>query len=307
MKENEFDIFVRNLMHGAEESVSPDIWTRVEAGLDAQARPKRVVPAWVWLGLSGVAVAAAAVAALVAAGCNRIPGTANHAAELSYPIDDEFDKPNLSIDISIDYPVKGLPDSVMAKMTENILVFAFDLEDEPLSVPETVDAEVSRLEDEYRGDNLEFWKAEKEELSKEETDEFYCWEYRVYGYFGERWRNWISYYNESYTYSGGVHGMHGLCPIVFDARTGEPVTEREIFDEGYETVLTEALRKHLLDIFPEESDEYESLFVKDITPNGCFDLSRKGITYYYQPYEIGAYYLGVIQVTVPWKELKGFI
>ena len=43
MKENEFDIYVRDLMAGAEESVSPEVWKGVEAGLDKAAR-KRVVP-----------------------------------------------------------------------------------------------------------------------------------------------------------------------------------------------------------------------------------------------------------------------
>ena len=61
MKENEFDIYVRNLVAGAEESVSPDVWKGVEAGLDRAAR-KRVVPVWLWRGAAVAAVAAAAAA-----------------------------------------------------------------------------------------------------------------------------------------------------------------------------------------------------------------------------------------------------
>ena len=61
MKENEFDIYVRNLMAGAEESVSPEVWKGVEAGLDRAAR-KRVVPVWLWRGVAAAAVAAAAAA-----------------------------------------------------------------------------------------------------------------------------------------------------------------------------------------------------------------------------------------------------
>ena len=64
MKENEFDIYVRNLMDGAEESVSPDVWKGVEAGLDRAAR-KRVVPVWVWRSLAGAGIAAAVAAAVV--------------------------------------------------------------------------------------------------------------------------------------------------------------------------------------------------------------------------------------------------
>ena len=65
MKENEFDISVRNLLDGAEESVSPELWKGIEARLDQAAAPKRVVPAWLWRSVAGVAAAAAAVAAVV--------------------------------------------------------------------------------------------------------------------------------------------------------------------------------------------------------------------------------------------------
>lgn len=68
MKENEFDIYVRNLMAGAEESVSPEVWKGLEARLDQAAAPKRVVPAWVWRSVASVAAAAAVVAAVVLTG-----------------------------------------------------------------------------------------------------------------------------------------------------------------------------------------------------------------------------------------------
>ena len=67
MKENEFDIYVRDLMAGAEESVSPEVWKGVEAGLDKAAR-RRLVPAWVWRSVAGVAAAAAVVAAVILTG-----------------------------------------------------------------------------------------------------------------------------------------------------------------------------------------------------------------------------------------------
>ena len=67
MKENEFDIYVRDLMAGAEESVSPEVWKGVEAGLDKAAR-KRVAPVWVWRSVAGIAAAAAVVAAVILTG-----------------------------------------------------------------------------------------------------------------------------------------------------------------------------------------------------------------------------------------------
>ena len=64
MKENEFDIYVRDLMAGAEETVSPDVWKGVSAGLD-KAERKRVVPMWVWRSVAAVAAAAAVVTGVV--------------------------------------------------------------------------------------------------------------------------------------------------------------------------------------------------------------------------------------------------
>lgn len=59
MKENEFDIQVRNLLQNAEEPVSPKVWEGVAAGLD---RKRRIVPLWIWRAAAGVAAAAAVVA-----------------------------------------------------------------------------------------------------------------------------------------------------------------------------------------------------------------------------------------------------
>ena len=64
MKENDFDIYVRNLMAGAEEPVPTKVWKGVEDGL-AKAAPKRTVPLWLWRGIAGVAVAAAAVTGII--------------------------------------------------------------------------------------------------------------------------------------------------------------------------------------------------------------------------------------------------
>ena len=36
-------------------------------------------------------------------------------------------------------------------------------------------------------------------------------------------------------------------------------------------------------------------------------MTRKGVTWYYQPYEIGPYYLGVISVSLSWEDLKEYI
>ena len=66
MIESEFDKYVRNLLHDAEEEVSPRVWEGVAAGL---AKKRRVVPVWGWAAAS---VAAALGARLIT--CFEQPG-----------------------------------------------------------------------------------------------------------------------------------------------------------------------------------------------------------------------------------------
>ena len=44
-----------------------------------------------------------------------------------------------------------------------------------------------------------------------------------------------------------------------------------------------------------------------VGPNGNYEVTKDGVTWYYQPYDIAPYDLGVISVTVPWKELKPYV
>ena len=62
MKEQEFDIFVRQTLQDAQEPVSPKVWEGVSAGL---RRSRRVFPLWARYSLAGVAAAAAVVAGFV--------------------------------------------------------------------------------------------------------------------------------------------------------------------------------------------------------------------------------------------------
>ena len=58
MKENEFDIQVRNLLQDATAPVSPKVWDAVAAGLPAR---RRIAPMWWWTAVSVAAAAALAV------------------------------------------------------------------------------------------------------------------------------------------------------------------------------------------------------------------------------------------------------
>ena len=112
-------------------------------------------------------------------------------------------------------------------------------------------------------------------------------------------------YSEDYL--GGAHGMHYLIPNIINLKTGEIVTENELFKPGYVAPVTELIKSKLaLDRGVEDINE-SVMFSEGLVPNGHCGVSGAGVTWYYQPYEIASYAEGIIEVTVFWIDLKPYL
>lgn len=245
---------------------------------------------------------AALVLVLALASCQRGLQTRTFEDEMKLPLA-EGRADTLSVQISLEYP-KG-DDSVALAMTRNILTTAFDLEEgEPTTVEETAARYEANLVDAYFDEMAPIHEEGEEDP---ETAGIHSWEESITGYFGDTYRRYVTYYIEYFGYRGGAHGIPTLTPTVFSLTTGAVVPEAEFFADGYQEGVSLLLRDNLLAALDSDPDAYDALFVKDIAPNGCYDVTRKGVTWYYQPYEIGPYYLGVISVSIPWEDLKEYV
>ena len=102
---------------------------------------------------------------------------------------------------------------------------------------------------------------------------------------------------------GAAHGYYYFVPIVIDLSTGCRLRQEQLFNEEY---FEEGLSQ-LLFYYLQQDEYYEEdmlLFDEPIKPNNNFTLSKDGITYYFNPYEIAAYAYGLIAISVPAADLK---
>lgn len=207
---------------------------------------------------------------------------------------------SLLLSISLDYPVKGASDEVLASITDGILHAAFDMEEEPGTVEETALRYEDNLKDEYFTENEEPGDAQEGTMT---------WEDRINGYFSGRWgRHYVSYMIEYYGFRGGVHGINTMTAVVFDTRTGEAVPEETFFADAYQTPVAALIQSHLSEALEGDEESLGALYEPDLVgPNGNYEVTNKGVTWYYQPYDIAPFYLGVISVFVPWYELKEWV
>ncbi len=234
---------------------------------------------------------------LLAAGCNL--KTANFTDDQAIPLG-EGRADSLILSVSLDYPVKGTGEEALAAITSGILNAAFDLEDiDPTSVDETATRYEDNLKDEYFNENEDLPAGEGGILS---------WEDRINGYFSGRYKGYESYMVEYYNFRGGAHGINTMTPIVFQRKTGRIVPEDEFFADGYRDPVGALIRNHIPEALENDEDVLSDLDdPESIGPNGSYEVTREGVTWYYQPYEIAPYYVGVIIVTVPWNELKPYL
>ena len=235
---------------------------------------------------------------LLAAGCGL--KTTTYSDEQAIPLQ-EGRADSLLFSVSLEYPAGGAAEPVLDRITHGILSSAFDMEEGPgVLVEETATRYADNLKDEYFNENLEYvGKVENGLLS---------WEDRINGYFSGSYGPFESYMVEYYNFRGGAHGMNTMTAVVFDRKTGEIVPEEVFFADGYLAPVSALIQAHLPDALDGDEEALGTIFEPDLVgPNGNFEVTRDGATWYYQPYVIAPYYLGVISVFVPWKELKPYV
>ena len=232
---------------------------------------------------------------VLAAGCGLRTDT--YSDEQATPLG-EGQTDSLIQSVSIEYPVRGAREEVLTKIGEGILNAAFDMEERPGTVEETATRYEDNLKDEYFN--------EYEGL--EGKAGVRTWEDHVNGYFSGRYKQFLSYMVEIYSDRGGVHGFSTMTPVVFDKKTGDVVPEEVFFADGYREPVAALIQAHLPEAL--EGDEEALAAVSDpdlVGPNGVYEVTKEGVTWYYQPYVIAPFSLGVISITVPWNELKPYL
>ena len=235
-----------------------------------------------------------AAVVLLMTGCQM--KTATYADDQAIPLE-EGQADSLIMSVSLEYPVKGASAEAVEKMSQSILAAAFDLEEEPGTVEETA----RRYEDNLKDGYFNEYENVKEVGIR-------SWEDRVNGYFSGKYGPFVSYMVEYYGFRGGAHGIATMTPVVFNSKTGDLVSEEDFFIEGYRNPVAGLIRNHLLDALEGDEEALATIFEPDLVgPNGNYEVTKDGVTWYYQPYDIAPYDLGVISVTVPWKELKPYV
>lgn len=117
----------------------------------------------------------------------------------------------------------------------------------------------------------------------------------------------LSFYIDQYAFTGGAHGLQTREYTVVNLWTGKEVRLKDIFKENYETRLSAILsdKIHVKNHLPTTQSLKDAGFFTDtIKPNDNFYITREGIGFLYNQYDIAPYASGSIDVFIPFNEVK---
>ena len=229
----------------------------------------------------------------IALSCDRFHA-ATYQDDMVMPLQGGQD--SLHFKVSIQYASSGMLIPAMEKMNAAIVTRAFDLEGgENGSLEETASQYRENLIDEYITEN-EGLVGQMPVLT---------WEDYTIGEFGDKYRDWRNYSISYYCYRGGAHGYSTLSLIVFDRKSGEVITEDNLFADGWLAPVSALMLERVM----EELQEEVRVFVQKegIVPNGNFSVSEDGVEWLFQPDDILPHAFGPLTVTLSWKELKPYL
>jgi hypothetical protein len=115
---------------------------------------------------------------------------------------------------------------------------------------------------------------------------------------------------ETYAYTGGAHPNSNQIFYNFDRDSGRLLNLNELVTDttALMGIVEKEFRKQQK-IAAQTNLEEEGYFLRDgkfFLPTSV-GLTRQGLSFYYNPYEIAAYAVGPIEVVVPYEKLNGVL
>ena len=188
-----------------------------------------------------------------------------------------------------------------------IKLFGEDVSKNTETIPQAAQKFHDILYEDYKTNNVQALE-EDEDL---EFDFIYNYEYETVGYETYLSDTRLSYCIERYVYLGGAHGINTRQFVNFELPSGKLISEQDVFKGEYR----EPLHKIMLQQIVEQDDdvalvrdiEEKGYFPQNIYPNDNFFFTDSTIVFVFNPYEIGPYAFGDIEIELPFSLISDYL
>lgn len=176
-----------------------------------------------------------------------------------------------------------------------------------LSPQEAIEQYKKKYTTDYRADLEPMFKQDEQE-NRENTYAWYSYYKNIESHIQLFHKDLLVYHIYYHEYTGGAHGNYMSTFLNLDLKTLTPIHLRDLFVEDYKDPLTQLLWQQLIEEnHVSTRQEIEDLgygSTGELEPTENFYLTPKGITFYYNIYEIAPYVMGPTQITLPYESIQ---
>lgn len=222
-----------------------------------------------------------------------------------YHLDNDSTKPSCSVKIKFIFPVQYTDSAILHKIQKEFNYALLEDESyEALTPANAVDKYIS----DYITNYQEAAKVQFPDWAdSEETDDYFSF-YKTLGSKVLYDKGGIiTYQTSSMDFKGGANSSTFYKNVVFDLKTGEVITEKDIFIPDYKKLLNQMLSDKIIAQNNVETAEDLLEFgywgIEDIASNNNFLIDENGLTYIFNQGEYSAPSLGAIKVPFTYNEL----
>ncbi|MDR0995123.1 MAG: DUF3298 and DUF4163 domain-containing protein [Tannerella sp.] len=229
--------------------------------------------------------------------------------EKTYYLMGKQENPHCDLRLKYVYPVGGLKPELLKAVQKEFIRAFFGDDSQAVSVPVAAQRYAEQYIEDYKALEPDFKK--EKEAQHEASDAPLAW-YSYYENISNEVTydagNLLSFAIDFENYTGGAHGSQSYTAFNIDLRTGNQITEADLYNDGYDTELAKLLVAKLVQNNkvgnPKELESIGYFSVDEIYPNNNFSIDSTGITYHFNEYEIAAYAVGRSDVHLSFEEIK---
>ncbi len=226
-----------------------------------------------------------------------------------YFLTSDTTKGSIIINIETEIPEEFMNDKVLKSIRKTIVSGLYGTDYDTIPTDSLAKRYVAELIKEYKLNNEPL-------LEKMTKDGRYSFnnEHNLDGFSLLSDKVIFSYGISRYAFMGGAHGLNTRTFYNFDLKTGNKITENDIFITDYETPLAELIKKRIIEQSKEDPElqpiinlENTDYWIEAIKPNGNFYITDEGINFVFNPYEIAPYFIGQTEVVLSFERLKDLL
>jgi len=226
----------------------------------------------------------------------------NAVRSIYYNAEEGKDSVQMVIDHVYPVPAPGIPTDDSLRFCTAVLSI-FDQTTVDIVYPDDV---IKIFDIQYIQDYTSMYESGEAEVS----DVFSNWE--VYDALTVLFQknNLMGLISAGYDYTGGAHGNYGASNYVYDFEAGKLLSLEDIFSINYEQTLEAAINREIraeFELADDASLADNGFFVEVVPVTQNFMLSESEITFHYNIYEVAAYAVGSITVSIPYSDLSDII